>query len=97
MSDRIDRRSFLARGAATGVGIAAIGASGRHPRRLQLGIEVRARTTGTGGHPDGITTATPKTGGQLIFGIEAEEKGFCPTQGTFDEPGSSTPAPSSTR
>ena len=91
MSDRIDRRSFLARGAATGAGLAVIGTLGRAARRLrlQLGLRVglrigRARPAT---HPNGISTATPKPGGQLIFGTEAEEKGFCTTQGTFDTTG----------
>ncbi len=86
MSDRIDRRSFLARGAATGVGIAAIGAGGGILEACSSGSG-SSSTTGTGGHPDGITTATPKKGGQLIFGTEAEEKGFSTTQGTFDTSG----------
>ncbi len=86
MSDRIDRRSFLARGAATGVGIAAIGAGGGILDACSSGSG-SSSTTGTGGHPDGITTATPKKGGQLIFGTEAEEKGFSTTQGTFDTSG----------
>ena len=54
---------------------------------MQFGIGFELDSTGTGGHPDGISTATPKKGGQLIFGVEAEEKGFCPTQGTFDDSG----------
>src|ERR1700722_4218602 len=87
MSDRIDRRSFLARGAATGVGIAAIGASGGILDACSSGPSSSAGTTGTSGHPNGVTTATPKKGGQLIFGTEAEEKGFSTTQGTFDTTG----------
>ena len=83
MSDRIDRRSFLARGAATGVGIAVIGASGGALAACSSG----ASSTSTGSHPNGITTASPKKGGQLIFGTEAEEKGFSTTQGTFDTTG----------
>lgn len=84
MPDRIDRRSFLARGAATGVGIAAIGASGGI---LDACSSSPSSSSTTGSHPDGISTATPKPGGQLIFGVDAEEKGFSPTQGTFDEVG----------
>ena len=86
MSDRIDRRSFLARGAATGAGLAAVGASGGLLAAVQLGVELEHRAS-TGSHPDGVSTATPKPGGQLIFGTEAEEKGFSPTQGTFDKTG----------
>ena len=83
MPDRIDRRSFLARGAATGLGIAVVGVSGG----TLAACTSASGSTSTGGHPNGITTATPKKGGQLIFGTEAEEKGFSTTQGTFDTTG----------
>ena len=87
MSDPIDRRSFLVRGAATGAGIAALGASGGLLAACSSGSSSSTTSSGTSGHPDGVTTATPKPGGQLIFGVDAEEKGFSPTQGTFDEVG----------
>ncbi len=86
MSDRIDRRSFLARSAAAGAGIAVVGASG--------GLLAACSSSGSGSssgstatHPNGISTATPKPGGQLIMGVDTEEKGFSPTLGTFDEVG----------
>lgn len=82
MPDRIDRRSFLARGAAAGAGIAAVAASGGLLDACSSGA-----SGSTGSHPNGVSTATPKKGGQLIFGTEAEEKGFSPTQGTFDTSG----------
>ena len=83
MSDRIDRRSFLARGAVAGAGVAAVAASGGLLDACSSG----SSASGTGSHPNGISTATPKKGGQLIFGTEAEEKGFSPTMGTFDTTG----------
>ncbi len=86
MSDRIDRRSFLVRGAATGVGIAAIGSSGGLLAACSSGSGSTSSTS-TGSHPNGISTATAKKGGQLVFGVDAEEKGFSTTQGTFDEVG----------
>jgi ABC-type transport system substrate-binding protein len=43
-----------------------------------------AKTTGS---RDGITSATPKKGGSLTFGVEAEEQGFDPATGRFDETG----------
>jgi ABC-type transport system substrate-binding protein len=86
MSDHIDRRSFLARGAATGVGLVALGGSGGLLAACSSGSSSGPSSSG-GTHPDGITTATPKPGGQLIFGVDTEEKGFSPTQGTFDEVG----------
>jgi ABC-type transport system substrate-binding protein len=67
------------------VGIAAIGATGGLLEAC--GSSSGSSSTTTGKHPDGISTATPKKGGQLIFGVDAEEKGFSPTQGTFDEVG----------
>jgi ABC-type transport system substrate-binding protein len=39
------------------------------------------------GPRDGISSATPKTGGSLIFGVEAEETSFDPATGRFDETG----------
>ncbi len=89
MTDRIDRRSFLARGAATGAGIAVVGASGGLLAACSSGSSSPSATgsSGTGSHPDGVSTATPKKGGALIFGVDAEEKGFSTTQGTFDEVG----------
>jgi peptide/nickel transport system substrate-binding protein len=89
MADRIDRRSFLARGAVAGVGLAAIGASGciLEACGSGSGSGSSSGTTNAGGHPNGVSTATAKRGGQLLFGTEAEEKGFSTTQGTFDTTG----------
>jgi peptide/nickel transport system substrate-binding protein len=89
MSDPIDRRSFLARGAAAGAGIAVIAASGELLAACGSSSGSSSTTSGqsTGTHPDGVSTATPKPGGTLIFGVDAEEKGFSPTMGTFDEVG----------
>jgi ABC-type transport system substrate-binding protein len=86
MTHRIDRRSFLAKSAVVGGGIAAgsvlaaCGSSGSSSSSTTAGGS-------TGTHPDGVTSATPKPGGSLTFGVDAEEKGFSPTQGTFDEVG----------
>jgi peptide/nickel transport system substrate-binding protein len=84
MSDRIDRRSFIARGAAAGAGLALAGSSGGLLAACSSGS---SSSGSTGSHPDGVSSATPKPGGQLVFGTEAEEKGFSPTQGTFDTTG----------
>ncbi|MGO8870544.1 MAG: ABC transporter substrate-binding protein [Acidimicrobiales bacterium] len=85
MSDRIDRRSFLARGAAAGAGIAVVGTSGGLLAACSSGSS--SSSSSTASHPDGVSSASPKQGGQLVFGVDAEEKGFSPTQGTFDEVG----------
>jgi len=87
MSDRIDRRSFLARGAATGAGLAVIGTSGGLLAACGSSSGSSSTTGSTGTNYDGVSTATPTRGGQLIFGVDTEEKGFSPTQGTFDEVG----------
>ncbi len=86
MSDRIDRRSFMARGAAAGAGLAVIGTAGGLLDACSSGSSTPSTSAGTS-HPNGVSTATPKLGGQLIFGVDAEEKGFSTTQGTFDEVG----------
>ncbi len=85
MSDRIDRRTFLARGAATTAGIAAVGGAGGLLSACSSGS---GSGSGSGSsHPDGITNAAPKRGGKVIFGTEAEEKGFNPTTATYDATG----------
>jgi len=86
MTDRIDRRSFLAKGAVAGAGIAAGGVLAACGSSSS-GSSSTTSGGSTGSHPDGISTATPKKGGTLVFGVDAEEKGFSPTQGTFDEVG----------
>ena len=86
MAEHIDRRSFLARGAVTGAGIVAIGASGGLLEACSSGSSTKT-STGSGSHSNGVSTATPKPGGKLIFGVEAEEKGFDPTTATYDSTG----------
>ena len=90
MTDRIDRRSFLAKSAVAGAGIAVAGASGG--LLAACGSSSSSSSTTSGGSSsstrnNGVTTATPKPGGSLVFGVDAEEKGFSPIQGTFDEVG----------
>jgi ABC-type transport system substrate-binding protein len=65
--------------------VAIVGASGGLLDACSSGSS--SATTSTGTHPDGKSSKTPKSGGTLIFGVDAEEKGFSPTQGTFDEVG----------
>ncbi|MHB8594817.1 MAG: ABC transporter substrate-binding protein [Acidimicrobiales bacterium] len=84
MPDRIDRRSFLARGLLTASGVAAAGASGTALSACGSGSTGSSAPSGT---RNGITSATPRRGGQLIFGVEAEEQGFDPATGRFDETG----------
>jgi len=92
MTDRIDRRSFLAKSAVAGAGLAVAGASGGLLAACGNSSSGSGSSTTSGGssptaRPDGVSSATPKPGGSLTFGVDAEEKGFSPTQGTFDEVG----------
>ncbi|MHB1725953.1 MAG: ABC transporter substrate-binding protein [Acidimicrobiales bacterium] len=83
MTDRIDRRSFLARGAATGAGIALAGGAGG----LLAACGSSSSSPSTTSRPTGISSATPKSGGTLVIGTDTEEKGFSPTKGTYDQVG----------
>jgi peptide/nickel transport system substrate-binding protein len=93
MTDRIDRRSFLARGTVTGAGLAVVATTGGVLASRGSGSgSASGPSSGSGSsaadsHPNGVSKAKPKKGGSLIFGVDAEEKGFSPTQGTFDEVG----------
>ena len=79
MSQSFDRRSFLAGGLALGAGAAAAGALGGD------GVAGAAQTNGPG--RNGISTAKPKLGGSLTFGIDTEESGFNPSTARWDEGG----------
>ena len=77
MPHAFDRRSFLAGGVALGAGLVALeSASGWAGASL---------TNGPG--RNGISTATPKRGGSIVFGMDTEEGGFDPTTARWDEGG----------
>jgi ABC-type transport system substrate-binding protein len=76
-----NRRALLAGGAATAAGIAGASALG-----LDLPLVAGAASTNGPGR-NGISTAKPKRGGSLVFGVDAEESGFNPTTARFDEVG----------
>jgi ABC-type transport system substrate-binding protein len=80
MVSRFDRRSLLAGGAAAAAGFAGASALG-------MGWDEMAGAVTNGPGRNGISKATPKKGGTLVFGVDAEEQGFDPTQGRFDEVG----------
>ncbi|MCL4445660.1 MAG: ABC transporter substrate-binding protein [Actinobacteria bacterium] len=82
MSHPINRRSFLGKSAAVALGaVAASNAGGL----LSACGSSGAPGGGVGGN--GISSARPKRGGTLTFGVDAEEQGFDPTQARFDEVG----------
>jgi peptide/nickel transport system substrate-binding protein len=78
MASKFDRRTLLAGGAAAAAGLAGASA---------IGWDDIAGATTNGPGRNGISKATPKKGGSLVFGVDAEEQGFDPTQGRFDEVG----------
>src|SRR5580692_1923852 len=80
MVSRFDRRSVLLGGAAAAAGVAGAGALG-------LGLDDIAGATTNGPGRNGMSKKTPKKGGSLVFGVDAEESGFDPTQARFDEVG----------
>jgi peptide/nickel transport system substrate-binding protein len=79
MTQSFDRRSFLAGGLALGAGAAMLGTLG------EAGVAGAARTNGPG--RNGVSTAKPKQGGSVTFGIDTEESGFDPTEARWDEGG----------
>ena len=54
---------------------------------MGLGWDAIAGAATNGPGRNGVTKATPKKGGSLTFGVDAEEQGFDPTQARFDEVG----------
>jgi peptide/nickel transport system substrate-binding protein len=80
MGSKFDRRSLLAGGAAAAAGFAGASALG-----MGWDDVVGATTNGPG--RNGVSSKTPKKGGSLTFGVDAEEQGFDPTQARFDEVG----------
>lgn len=80
MASRFDRRALLAGGAAAAAGFAGASALG-------LGWEDLAGAATNGPGRNGISLRKPKKGGSLVFGVDAEEQGFDPTQARMDEVG----------
>jgi peptide/nickel transport system substrate-binding protein len=85
VAHRYDRRTFLGQSARTAAGLAVVGGTG--------GLLAACGTSGTGGKaPFGgsrifAAGGKPKMGGNLVFGVEAEEAGFDPTTAHFDSTG----------
>jgi ABC-type transport system substrate-binding protein len=88
--DRIDRRSFLARGAATAAGLTAVGGAGGLLDACSSSSPKSSTNNGSSHGAtknNGISTATPKPGGSLTFATEAEEQGFDPASARYDATG----------
>jgi ABC-type transport system substrate-binding protein len=86
--DRIDRRSFLARGAATAAGLAAAGGTGGLLAACSSNGNATNNTSSHGSTKNnGVSTATPKPGGTITFAVEAEEQGFDPASARYDATG----------
>jgi len=77
MKHAFDRRAFLAGGVALGAGIALLGSES----------EWAGASLTNGPGRNGISTATPKRGGSIVFGMDTEEGGFDPTSARWDEGG----------
>jgi peptide/nickel transport system substrate-binding protein len=80
MASQFDRRTLLAGGAAVAAGFAGASALG-------MGWDGIGGAIANGPGRNGISKAAPKKGGSLVFGVDAEEQGFDPTQARFDEVG----------
>src|SRR5579864_4012661 len=78
-ADRYDRRAFLARGAAVGLGVgvpALLAACGSTPSSPSHALST-----------PGVATGTPKRGGSVTMGLNSEIDGFLPTTNHFDNSG----------
>jgi len=86
VNSELSRRSFLAKGAATG-GIVALGVgAGSALAVCSSGSSSSSTTAASSGTP-GVSTATPVKGGTAIIGITAESDGFLPATNHWDANG----------
>src|SRR5271166_676026 len=76
MATRFDRRSLLAGGAALTAGLAVLGDATQSGAVLTHGRGL-----------NGISKGKPRRGGTVVIGCNAEEQGFNPTTGRFDNTG----------
>jgi ABC-type transport system substrate-binding protein len=77
MTQEFDRRSFLAGAVALGAGATVLGS----------GAEWAGASLTNGAGRNGVSSAKPKRGGSVTFGIDTEEGGFDPTSARWDEGG----------
>ncbi len=79
MTDYVSRRAFL-----VGAGLAGLAAAGVADGALDSASAWGA-TNGPG--RNGVSTATPKHGGSIVYGTDSESQGFDPTTAEWDETG----------
>jgi peptide/nickel transport system substrate-binding protein len=77
MTHEFDRRSFLAGGVALGAGLVMLGS----------GSDWAGASLTNGPGRNGVSSAKPKRGGSITFGMDTEEGGFDPTSARWDEGG----------
>ncbi len=83
MPNAYDRREFLLKSARTAAGLAAAAGAGSLLSACSSGGAPKVRAYQQRYTPGG----TPKYGGTINFGVEAEESGFDPTSAHFDSTG----------
>src|SRR5579864_7171848 len=84
MGHRLDRRTFLGQGARTAAGLVVAGAAGSAIAACGTSPSSTQKFKGNRG---GVGTGKPVMGGNLIFGVEADESGFDPAYAHFDSTG----------
>ena len=88
MTDPIDRRTLLGRGVAAGLGLATAGGLGGLLEACSSGPgQPTAATAPARRSRDGVSTAAPRRGGQIVFGNEAEDNSMDPASAQWDESG----------
>jgi peptide/nickel transport system substrate-binding protein len=83
VSDRIDRRNFLGRGLSA-AGLVTVG--GGLPALLSACGSSSSSPSASSGTA-GVSTATPKPGGKVVFATSSEVNGMDPSSGRFDGTG----------
>ncbi len=83
MPESIDRRDFLSRGLRTAAGLTVIGGGAS-------GLLAACGSSNTGSSASantGVSTASPKPGGKVVFGVGSEDNSMDPSTGRFDTTG----------
>jgi peptide/nickel transport system substrate-binding protein len=81
MGPQFDRRSFLVRSAAIASGLVVAS------EVVGSGVDPAGAVVTNGAGLNGLSTAKPRRGGNLVIGVDAEEQGFNPATTRFDTAG----------